>query len=331
MKRPLVSFIIPLYNCEKYIERCINSILSAEVDRKLFEIIVVDDGSRDGGYMICDSMRTDGYELRLIRQKNQGASAARNAGLELAKGDYIWFVDGDDYVSTTGVCDIFDYIQQFRPEVICFNYDEETSEGIRTNTLYHELEKWESLEFLSHHRGLYLWNKVYSRSLIGDHRFLHGTKNIEDFLFNIEVLANAACVECLPLNGYVYVTTNMSSTSRNLSCRNLVKLSQDSLTVHRKIHELIGDTTDVRARKALAKILNFSIGGHIFSLLKFYNLSYLLKAVRTYRSDRLFPVGTTGNAKMNLFVGVMNPVLFMAYTVSGLFSKKHERDAVNGK
>lgn len=93
---PKISIIVPVYNCEKYISNCINSIL--EQSFKDFELILVDDGSSDRSFEICESFAKKDNRVRTIHQPNSGVSRARNRGLDEAKGEYIGFVDGDDCV-----------------------------------------------------------------------------------------------------------------------------------------------------------------------------------------------------------------------------------------
>lgn len=103
MSNPIISTIIPLYNAEKYIARCLDSILAQDMDAGKLEIIVVDDGSTDGGAAIVDRYATKHSDIRLIKQANGGVSSARNRGLKEASGDYVHFVDADDALIVGGV------------------------------------------------------------------------------------------------------------------------------------------------------------------------------------------------------------------------------------
>ena len=91
------SVIVPVYNAEKYLARCVESIL--EQSYADFEIILVDDGSSDGSAIVCQQFTTKDSRIRYVWQKNQGAGAARRAGVIEARGEYIFFVDSDDYLS----------------------------------------------------------------------------------------------------------------------------------------------------------------------------------------------------------------------------------------
>lgn len=95
-----LSFIVPVYNVAPYLRECLDSILQQECQD--FEICIVDDGSSDGGAEICDEYKTNFCnKVKLLHQTNQGVSVARNKAIEMAEGEYIWFVDSDDYVSSS--------------------------------------------------------------------------------------------------------------------------------------------------------------------------------------------------------------------------------------
>ena len=96
MSKIRLSIIIPVYNSGKYLEKCISSIKRNKCEE--YEIIIIDDGSNDGTSEICDKY-SDEFQIKVIHQKNSGVSNARNRGLKLARGEYITFVDSDDYVS----------------------------------------------------------------------------------------------------------------------------------------------------------------------------------------------------------------------------------------
>jgi glycosyltransferase involved in cell wall biosynthesis len=96
--KPIISIIVPIYNVEKYLDRCITSLRNQTL--KNIEIILVDDGSPDNCPNLCDKYAQQDYRIKVIHQKNKGLGLARNAGIDIAQGKYIAFVDSDDYVST---------------------------------------------------------------------------------------------------------------------------------------------------------------------------------------------------------------------------------------
>lgn len=93
-----LSIIVPVYNVEKYLERCVNSLLHQDIDKSEYEIILVNDGSTDNSYEIAKRLTADNENIILLSQENQGLSGARNTGIEVIRGQYVMFVDSDDYV-----------------------------------------------------------------------------------------------------------------------------------------------------------------------------------------------------------------------------------------
>ncbi|WP_278583130.1 glycosyltransferase [Prevotella nigrescens] len=117
-KNCIFSFIIPLYNAEEYIAKCIDSIILSDLKIGEYEIIIVDDGSEDKGTDIVFSYCKSYPFVQYIKQANQGSSVARNAGIEKATGDYIWFVDSDDYLDSALLGKIKnDIIENYFPDI----------------------------------------------------------------------------------------------------------------------------------------------------------------------------------------------------------------------
>lgn len=165
----MFSIIVPVYNVEKYLDQCLESILRQTF--KDFECIIIDDGSPDNSNIIIDKYVKLDQRFKVIHQKNMGISAARNAGLDIAKGDYIVFVDSDDYIAD-------DYLEKFALKiadtdadmVICGlievykDYEKskvfavESTEVIKQNIL---ADVWPS----------YAWNKCYKKDLFANIRF----------------------------------------------------------------------------------------------------------------------------------------------------------------
>lgn len=114
-----LSIIIPLYNVEKYVHRCLSSVLNQPITVSDYEIIIVNDGSTDNSLSIVKDVVTNAPNVTIINQENKGLSAARNAGLAVARGKYIWFIDSDDWVANDVLNNIFDTIKNNNnPDVI---------------------------------------------------------------------------------------------------------------------------------------------------------------------------------------------------------------------
>ena len=108
-----ISIIIPVYNKEAYLERCLDSVLAQT--HKSLEVLLIDDGSTDGSPAICEKYAKKDPRIRVLTQENAGASAARNAGIEAAGGDYIGFVDADDWIEPGMYAALLEGIQGAKP------------------------------------------------------------------------------------------------------------------------------------------------------------------------------------------------------------------------
>ena len=118
-----ISLIIAAYNVEKFLEKCVRSCCNQSVDPSVYEIIVVNDGSTDGTLSILKQLKLEFKNLLIIDQANQGLGAARNAGLKMSSGDYVWFIDGDDYLAEQVLNGIIECINKNKADVLILNYD----------------------------------------------------------------------------------------------------------------------------------------------------------------------------------------------------------------
>lgn len=130
---PVYSIVIPVYNAEKYLEKCIESVF-AQNSASAFEIILVNDGSRDGSAVLCDRFAAEDNRISAIHQKNQGVSAARNAGISAAKGQYVLFLDSDDLWEPDLLASV-DQVVLCRPDMIGFGYCHFTDDKVGASFL----------------------------------------------------------------------------------------------------------------------------------------------------------------------------------------------------
>ena len=117
-----LSFIVPVYNVEQYLRKCVDSLLEQDLSSSEYEIILVDDGSTDGCPAICDEYAAKHENIRVIHQKNGGLSAARNAGIKIAKGEYVCFVDSDDYWEENMLGSLIVQVERENLDVLRFDY-----------------------------------------------------------------------------------------------------------------------------------------------------------------------------------------------------------------
>lgn len=209
-----ISVIVPVYNTEKYLYKCVDSILASTYTN--LEVILVDDGSPDNAGRICDEYAEKDARVRVIHKANGGLSSARNAGLDAATGDYITFVDSDDYIS----CDIYDklccIIESKCVDIAMMGVMQVNEEYQEIDVVPIRDECISAYEFLKgvccRVREVAVWNKLFKREVIGNYRFSEGKLN-EDFLFAFEVLIGKKFSICSVSDvGYYYYSRTGSIT-----------------------------------------------------------------------------------------------------------------------
>lgn len=212
-----VSFIIPIYNAKKYLECCVGSVLNQTY--KQFELILVDDGSIDGSSEICDNYAGKDSRIKVVHKSNGGVSSARNAGIDLAIGDYVLFIDADDYVSPTMCKNLVSYTDELTDIIISgfikdFGKKQETikvSDNIccSVDNLKQNFDLYYRLPLLNSPCA-----KLYKRSLLKDIRFNSNVSMGEDFLFNLECYKRSNNIKFIPNADYYYNCTNIGSATK---------------------------------------------------------------------------------------------------------------------
>lgn len=229
MPHPLISIIIPVYNVEKYLRECLDSIVNQNASN--YEVILIDDGSTDGSPKICDDY-TDRYaKVSVIHRKNGGVSSARNAGLDVAKGEWIWFVDADDYVADSSL-PILNTTTQCDCDTI-FHGLNRVFDNRKIITGYHDEEiKLCKEDFLSSHSCYQNGMLLFSSKIIRDYhiRYSKDIKMGEDLEFQYKYLLHCKHPIAIPYNFY-YIRERQGSASRSsVSVRNNMLGCQTILT-----------------------------------------------------------------------------------------------------
>ncbi len=209
MNGDLISIIVPVYNVERYLEQCINSIICQTYP--YLEIILVNDGSTDHSEKIIESFRQKDSRIRYIVQSNQGLSSARNLGKNIAKGSYIAFVDADDYIADDYVESLYHLLCQGDAELAVCGYYETTEEGEITggsNVPAHTvLLDEEGFWKLCHEdQGIYCmvaWNKMYKRSIFESIEYPVGKIHEDEFVLH-EIVSAATVIAAMGERKYYY-------------------------------------------------------------------------------------------------------------------------------
>lgn len=226
--KDLVSIIVPVYNVEKYIDRCMKSMQSQTYNN--IEIVLVDDGSSDNSGIICDEYAERDERVHVIHQKNGGVSRARNVGIEHARGEYITFVDPDDWIEVDTIEVAVRAMQQNNLDVVLFGYSIDYENGRRKT--YESCKEFQivssekmMLRIMSSKYNDVTWStcgKVYAYKIAKDIRFPEGIAVCEDLPYCWDIITNVDRVGFIPDRLYHYYMRTGSVTS--------VRCSEASLT-----------------------------------------------------------------------------------------------------
>ena len=215
MKR-LVSVIVPVYNSELYLKRCINSIVQQSY--KNLEIILINDGSTDFSLSICNEFQIKDSRIKLINKKNEGVSAARNQGIAHATGDYIGFVDSDDWIEKDYYYELVEAIEKNQATISVCGYISEDGNNKIRSTQNKSVEIYNSSEAIAElfkgdiYMG-HLCNKLYKSEIFVNNLLNEQIDMYEDLLFNVKAMTKGEKVVFIPTFGYHYIRHPNSSSA----------------------------------------------------------------------------------------------------------------------
>lgn len=241
--RPFFSIIVPVYNAEKYIEKCIVSVLSQTYNN--FELILVNDGSPDKSGEICDTYSKEESRIKVIHKQNAGVSCARNTGLDIANGEYILFLDSDDYLAAEALDVCFQQIKKNKLEILQFSLigvDENGERNIKRTTSKNNTDVLHSTEYIN--CGNYLvcaGGSCIKREIIeaNNIRFCQDIKLAEDQLFILSAIMKAQRIQFYDKELYYYLD-NINSSSNNSKTSD-IKKSINKIHLFVKEHPFLED------------------------------------------------------------------------------------------
>ena len=207
---PKLSIIVPVYNVERYIDKCIKSILDQTF--KDFELILVDDGSIDNSGEICDEYIKKDSRVKVIHKKNGGLAAARNTGLIMARGDYVGFVDSDDWIEPNMFSNLYASCVKNGADISVIGVREVDEDGSCLNEYIPS-----DISFSEILKRAYAWNKLFKKELfINNNLFFRDGKYYEDLELIPKLFVESIKVTTVSSVGYNYLQRNNSITgSRN--------------------------------------------------------------------------------------------------------------------
>ena len=216
MTEPLISVIIPVYNVEKYLEKCISSVVGQTY--KNIEIILVDDGSTDKSGTMCDLLAEKDSRIVVIHKANGGLSSARNAGLDIAKGDYIGFVDSDDWIEPDMYESLLRNMLKESADISACGVYYHRNSKMKTDrdiTGYRVFSRCEAIDCAVRNNGfikVYAWNKLYSKHVFSKLRFPEG-KTYEDLFIILPAIDSAEKIVVTKQPKYHYLKRPGSITN----------------------------------------------------------------------------------------------------------------------
>ena len=222
MSRSLVSVVVAAYNVGKYLEKCVDSIISQDYNN--LEIILVDDGSKDNTGKICDEYKKRDKRVVVIHQKNGGLSNARNSGIKAAHGEYISFIDGDDYVDKTYISSLLKTLIDNKADISVAGHTivrpDKSCDKISSSKLL--LRPREALFEILYDRDIDIssWGKLYKTSLFSNISFPDG-QLFEDSATTYKLFIASKFIAVIPEAHYFYIIREGSITNAGFSKKKL--------------------------------------------------------------------------------------------------------------
>lgn len=249
-----ISIIIPVYNVEKYINRCIDSLL--EQTYKNIEIILIDDGSTDQSGKKCDIYSKKDKRIKVKHIKNQGVTKARMVGASLATGKYITFVDSDDYIEKTAYEILMKFLDENQLDICIFNYYIVQDDKVKIHKNKDKIPQIMSMdEYLSlmcgNNFGGMMWNKIYKKELIVNNlkSLENGLSILEDLLFNCELCEKNPKIKVGYVDElyYYYIIRKGSALNSGFSIKSLDSIYAQIkiINILKKMHNPAKDTYEL--------------------------------------------------------------------------------------
>lgn len=316
---PKISIIVPVYNVEKYLSRCVDSILCQTYQN--IEVILVDDGATDSSPSICDEYLKKDDRIKVVHKQNGGLSSARNAGLDVATGDFIGFVDSDDFIAEDMYENLVKEISGDKTNVANCMYvryynSGETSPSRVPHTKDEEIEKIDFLKELLLHTGdVSVCSKLFPKKIVENTRFPEDKLN-EDLIFIIEIIEKLDKIKFVGKVGYYYYVRQGSISAKY--GKTFIDMQKNALWILDLVKEKYPDLKIFALRFAL-----------------YQNMAYLLAVPKSEANKNNGTyISAVKFVRKNFFASIKNPYLkkkekvlisalgIMPKTVAQIFKKR---------
>lgn len=252
----MVSIIVPVYNAEGTLQRCVESILKQEYTD--IELILVNDGSVDSSAEICDRYAGQDERVRVIHKENTGVSDSRNKAIEAARGEYLQFVDADDWITSDATKLMIREAERENCELVIADFYRVIGKRVSHKGSIKEAGVLTKEEFAEHmmespadfYYGV-LWNKLFRRDIIMEHQIRMDEKIswCEDFLFNLEYILYINQVFVLQVPVYYYLKTEGSLVSQSKNVSKVIQTKLDIFEVYNEFYKTVYDEKEYSRKK----------------------------------------------------------------------------------
>ena len=315
---PRLSIIVPIYNVEKYLSRCIESILNQTF--KDFELILVNDGSTDNCKEICEKYKRMDSRIIVANKKNGGLSSARNLGIDISKGDYIGFVDSDDFIDVHMYEILLNTINAYDSDIVICDYykvneyDIKKYEKMKSNNKDINVENINNIDAIERIitrdiKIVVAWNKIYKRSLFDNLRYKEGVICEDEFLAH-RIFYKCNKVSIINQKLYYYIQRKGSIINSPFSSKDFDKIyaikDRVDFLNEKKITNLID--------KAEKSFMDYFVWNYFTGYQRLGNIEYELKRLKKEFNSVFYRILDNKfislNEKITLFILYLSPYLY---------------------
>lgn len=315
---PRLSIIVPIYNVEKYLSRCIESILNQTF--KDFELILVNDGSTDNCKEICEKYKRMDSRIIVANKKNGGLSSARNLGIDISKGDYIGFVDSDDFIDVHMYEILLNTINAYDSDIVICDYykvneyDIKKYEKMKSNNKDIKVENINNIDVIERIitrdiKIVVAWNKIYKRSLFDNLRYKEGVICEDEFLAH-RIFYKCNKVSIINQKLYYYIQRKGSIINSPFSSKDFDKIyaikDRVDFLNEKKITNLID--------KAEKSFMDYFVWNYFTGYQRLENIEYELKRLKKEFNSVFYRILDNKfislNEKITLFILYLSPYLY---------------------
>lgn len=315
----LISIIVPVYNAEKYLKNCVESITRQTITD--LEIILIDDGSKDLSSQICDELAKEDKRVKVIHQENMGVSAVRNVGLDIAKGQYIGFVDSDDYIDEDMFEHLLKIMKENNCEISCCNFSKSCKTvNTNTNNKTTVYDSKASLMELALDRNIngYLWNKLINKKLFESMRFCEDISISEDKLILWELLkkCNRVCVSDKVCYHYIQHEESLCNSQFSKKRLDILKVNMKILN---EAQELFPENFDILETKIIEQNIRTSLE---ISNANYYEKDVILEISSKMKKTKIKNLMKIQNRKSWIIYGILIKINFNLFRFFYKFVRK---------